>query len=201
VSREVQARVLGSVRLALDGDALLTEESCPPWLLRPGVAECCDVWEAISAAYGALTGLTLPAEAPTRESRRLDAVLTWADGTSQAVEVDEVQHFSPQRLITFDHYPRGSVVGYNVSAWRAECAVPRKQRGGGWGKAKPPLFPGDGGRHRQRAFRDMLADLLPPEHGWRPTVRLHAESVDAMLRSPEAPPRIHELVAQTVLMP
>lgn len=29
-----------------------------------------------------------------------------------------------------------------------------------------------GGRHRQRAFRDALADLLPPLHGFGPTIRI-----------------------------
>jgi hypothetical protein len=29
-----------------------------------------------------------------------------------------------------------------------------------------------GGRHRERAFRDPLADLLPPLHGFGPTIRI-----------------------------
>jgi hypothetical protein len=36
----------------------------------------------------------------------------------------------------------------------------------------PPLFPDAGGRHLQRAFRDALADLVPLEHGWLPTLRI-----------------------------
>jgi hypothetical protein len=42
------------------------------------------------------------------------------------------------------------------------------------------LFPGAGGRHRQRAFRDALADLLPPEHGWHPTVRISDSEVSVL---------------------
>ncbi len=44
--------------------------------------------------------------------------------------------------------------------------------GGGWGAPKPPLFPMAGGRHRQRAFRDALADLLPDLYGFGPTIRI-----------------------------
>lgn len=34
-----------------------------------------------------------------------------------------------------------------------ELGARRRLEGGGFGKPKPPLFPGDGGRHRQRALR------------------------------------------------
>jgi len=50
----------------------------------------------------------------------------------------------------------------------------RKSRleGGGFAKPRPPLFPGVNGRHRQRAYRDVLADLLPPLHGFLPRARI-----------------------------
>lgn len=62
----------------------------------------------------------------------------------------------------------------------------RSRTGGGFGKPKPPLFPGEGGRHRQRAFRDALADLLPPVHGWLPTIRISDTEVTAIIAAPDA---------------
>lgn len=47
----------------------------------------------------------------------------------------------------------------------------------------PSSFPGDGGRHKQRAFRDLLADLIPPLNGWQPTCRVSDDEVKVVLRS------------------
>ena len=42
-----------------------------------------------------------------------------------------------------------------------------------------PLFPGEGARHRQRAFRDALTDILAPDYGFAPTLRIaHFEVKD-----------------------
>lgn len=191
---ETQHRIVAVIREALDGEATLTEETCPSWLLRPGRAEIGTAWNSLNGAYAALTGLALPDAAPPRERRRLDVVLAWADGSSQVVEIDETQHFTPERLLTLDHYPSEAVLGYDVEQWRTESAVPRRPRGGGWGRPRPPLFPGEGGRHRQRAFRDMLADLLPPQYDWRPTIRLHAESVLPDLAQPDSINRVRVLL-------
>lgn len=191
----VQALIVSAIRNTVEGHATIAEESCPSWLIRPGRTEIGSAWGPVTAAYTALTGLVLPEKAPTRERRRLDVIVSWADGSSQVVEIDEEQHFTAERFITLDHYPAESTIGYSLAAWRAESAVPRRARGGGWGRACPPLFPGAGGRHRRRAFRDMLADLLPPQYGWRPTVRLHAATVAASLGSSEESPRIRALLA------
>ena len=67
--------------------------------------------------------------------------------------------------------------------------------GGGFGKPKPPLVPAEHGRHAQRAFRDMLADLLPPEHGWQPTLRIGYFEVSAWIYSGDAETRMSELLA------
>ena len=55
--------------------------------------------------------------------------------------------------------------------WIRHSEMKKRLEGGGFGRPKPPLFPGDGGRHRQRAFRDALADILPLSHAWLPTLR------------------------------
>jgi hypothetical protein len=64
-------------------------------------------------------------------------------------------------------------LAFPAEVWRQRSHGKRRLEGGGFGAPKPPLFPGAGGRHRQRAFRDALRDILPPEHGWLPTLRIY----------------------------
>ncbi|GHE99407.1 hypothetical protein GCM10018772_24720 [Streptomyces fumanus] len=64
-------------------------------------------------------------------------------------------------------------------------ALTGREPGGGFGKPKPPLFPGEGGRHRQRVFRDALADLLPPVHDCLPTIRISDMEVAAITAAPD----------------
>jgi len=166
--QELITRLLGKVV-----DAEIAVETCPPWLLRPGKAECSQAWDAVGRIYAALTGLELPELAPPRERRRLDVVLSYADGSHQVLEVDERQHFTAARAITLAQYPKATPLGFSHKAWAARCeALAGREPGGRFARPCPPLFPGDAGRHRQRAFRDALADLLPPEYDWRPTVRI-----------------------------
>ncbi|MFE8941073.1 hypothetical protein ACFYNX_26800 [Streptomyces sp. NPDC007872] len=137
--------------------------------------------------YAALTGLVLPDLAPSRERRRLDVLLTYKNGEQQILEVDEKQHFTEARALTLEHYPADVKLGFDTSQWLARSrALAGREPGGGFGRPKPPLFPGDGGRHRQRAFRDALADLLPPLHGWLPTIRISDAEVAAITSASDA---------------
>ncbi|MFE1322948.1 hypothetical protein [Kitasatospora phosalacinea] len=164
----------------------IESEACPAWLRRPGRAECAGRWETVSAVYRALTGLVLPELAPEREWRRLDVVLTHPDGRGQILEVDEKQHFTGARAVTLEHYPAAVALGFDAAHWLARSrALAGREPGGGYARPRPPLFPGDGGRHRQRAFRDALADLLPTEHGWLPTVRISDTEAVAVLAAPD----------------
>ena len=86
--------------------------------------------------------------------------------------MDEVQRFNPYRATAFRLYPDDTQLAFPREVWIRHSTHDRKLPGGGFGKAKPPLFPNDGGRHRQRAFRDATADLLPSVHGFAPTLRL-----------------------------
>ncbi|MFI0990427.1 hypothetical protein [Streptomyces exfoliatus] len=178
----------GITRLLADAvEAEIESESCPAWLLRPGRIECLAMWETVSAIYAALTGLVLPERAPSRERRRLDVLLTYENGDQQILEVDEKQHFTGARALTLEHYPAGVKLGFDASQWLARSrALAGREPGGGFGRPKPPLFPSDGGRHRQRAFRDALADLLPPVHGWLPTIRISDAEVAAITSASDA---------------
>lgn len=192
MAREFQDRVLdlvhSSLRTAMD------RESCPAFMRRPGMLECGALWETISQAYHALTGLVLPDVMPSRERRQLDAIVTLRDGSSCVVEVDEVQHFNAFRALTLQHYPSGSRVAFDPGVWLQHSLASTKLRGGGWADPKPPLFPGENGRHRQRAFRDMLADLLPAEYGWAPTLRIAYFEVEDWLGQPDATERMSALL-------
>lgn len=167
-----QALVVGLLDQIVEADVAV--ETAPAWLMRPGRNECLGHWELLQTIYRGLTGLELPESMPVRESRRVDAVLKYPDGRRQIVEIDERQHFTGPRAVTLSHYPDDIAYGFPLSEWVALAeGRTRREPGGGFARPCPPLFPEPGGRHAQRAFRDVLADLVPPEHGWLPTVRVN----------------------------
>ena len=176
----------------------LTREHCPDWLLRPGRAKCGPLWDTVFEVYEALTGLALPDEMPTTERRSLDAVVEHRDGVWRGLEVDEAQHFNPHRALTPDHYPQGTELAFDRVVWHQRAMASTRLRGGGWGKARPPLFAQEGGRHLQRASRDMLADLSPSTRGWAPTLRIGHVGVERWLDATDAIERMAELLEVTL---
>ena len=138
---------------------------------------------------------------PSRERRSIDAVLTDADGGIRIVEVDEVQHFTPPRARALAHYPPGTGTAFDREEWQRRSAASTKLRGGGFARPCPPLFPDPGGRHLQRAFRDSLADLLPAEHSWRPTLRIGDFEVKDWLHAPDASERMAVLLRNKLSLP
>ena len=79
------------------------------------------------------------------------------------LEFDESQHFSRPRLVTLNSYPANLSVGFPISRWqRLCCDIDAKDD-----------EPFD--RDERRAWYDTLRDLVPAIHGFKPTVRLHAE--------------------------
>lgn len=125
--------------------------------------------------------MELPDEMPRRERRTVDLVLQRRGEPPRILEVDEKQHFNRYRGITLRLYPRSARVAYDKRAWLGACDAKIRLEGGGFARPRPPLFPMEGGRHRQRAFRDALADLVPGVHGWLPTLRIAEFEVDAWL--------------------
>jgi hypothetical protein len=140
----------------------------------------------------------LPSEMPPRESRSVDALLEDDDGRWRIIEVDESQHFNSYRAQTFRLYPDGTRVAFPIEVWMAECLRPRTLPGGGFAKRKPPLFPMEGGRHLQRAFRDALADLLPEQHGFAPTLRLAHFELEPWIWTGEAAKRLRQLLRERI---
>ena len=108
--------------------------------------------------------------------------------------MDEKQHFNRYRARTLDLYPDDVPLAFPASVWAARSRQKTKLEGGGFGRPKPPLFPGDGGRHRQRAFRDALCDILPPEHGFLPTIRIADFEVAGWIYGSDARRRLAALL-------
>lgn len=185
MAREQQNRVLDLVERVTGG--VLRREACPDWLTRPGLTECGQDWKTVQGIYQLLTGLDLPHEMPPRERRRVDAV--WdilPSGRQRIIEYDEGQHFNRYRRRTLQSYPDTIPLAYDLTSWASRCTTHEDIRGGGFSSPKPPLFPMQGGRNYQRAFRDMLADVLPPARGWDPTVRIAHFEVESWLYSDDA---------------
>lgn len=170
----------------------------PDWLVRPGRREIRSRWRLIRAIYRKLSdGLELPDEMPLRERRAIDGIVGGRGMRWRIVEIDESQHFTPFRAITVAAYPDHEALGFPRWVWHDESRRGRMSSGGGWAAPKPPLFPMAGGRHRQRAFRDALADLLPAEHGWDPTVRIaHFEVEPWIWYERGAPARLQRLIEE-----
>jgi hypothetical protein len=192
VAGELQNAVVPLVARILGAEIVAT----PSWLLRPGQLECSSSWETVCQIYNELTGLTLPEVMPSRETRRVDAVLDVGDGAPRILEVDETQHFNRYRALTLRGYPKTARVAFPVEDWIAQSEKKTRLEGGGFGKPKPPLFPADYGRHQQRAFRDALADLVPLEHDFAPTLRIAGFEVLSWIYTDQAEPRMRELLEQ-----
>lgn len=164
--REIE-KAAASVLTKICGPSLTT----PAWLVRPGQIECRDRWQLIREIYHRLTGLDLPDVMRRVERRTVDGVFNYRKRTF-VFELDEIQHFNVFRATTLLSYPSDAPLAFSKELWLERCSRKTRLEGGGFAKPKPPLFPGENGRHKQRAFRDALCDLVPPEHGYLPTLRL-----------------------------
>jgi hypothetical protein len=176
---------------------LIIKVTCgtPAWLLRPGRIECGKHWPLICNIYRELTGLELPEVMPTNNRRTVDGILKC--GKSQRiVEVDESQHFNCYRGNTLRLYPEDVPLAFDRETWIVHSQAEPRQNAGGWAKPKPPLFPHAGGRHRERAFRDALADILPPGHGFHPTLRIADFEVKPWIETASAPRQMKALLTR-----
>jgi hypothetical protein len=100
------------------------------------------------------------------------------------LEFDELQHFTSYRLTTLECYPPAPPLGFDADELRrlclANCHLAERKGAAGYRKPKPE-FPFEGGRHAQRAFFDACRDLLPPQLGLRPTIRIFEAEVPSLL--------------------
>jgi hypothetical protein len=191
LTERLEHRVVELVHVIYGGNV----EPTPGWLVRPGRGACRRRWALIQSIYKELTGRKLPDEMPPRERRILDAVFHKRGQPPRIVEFDETQHFNRYRAVTLRAYPRSIRLAFPKRKWLEACDAKTRLEGGGFGRPKPPLFPGEGGRHRQRAFRDALADILPVTYGWLPTLRVAKFEVEDWIYGARAKAKMRELLA------
>lgn len=91
--------------------------------------------------------------------------------TGTVIEVDELQHFTSHRLITFDHYPADASVGFEIDQYRHLCERYKSKADKAWGTKSTATF-GPKSRGQQRAFYDALRDLAIPAAGLPPVIRI-----------------------------
>lgn len=190
--RKLEQATVQLIRKIYGGQELLT----PEWLQRPAVAEAGQRWTLVQDMYAELTGMDLPGVMPLREHRKVDCVLQRRGEPPRIVEFDETQHFNRYRALTPRRYPRSVLTAFDRVTWLRECDAKRRLEGGGFGRPKPPLFPHEDGRHRQRAYRDALADLLPAVHGRLPTLRIADFEVKDWIYDRGASARMTDLLAK-----
>ena len=176
MAREAE-RAACAALVAICGEQLPT----PDWLQRPGKIDCGPRWKLVCKIYRTLTSRQLPDIMPGRERRKIDGVYRYK-GHPFLFELDERQHFNRFRAQVLRCYPADLPLAFDRTAWLDRCDAKKKLEGGGWATPRPPLFRGQLGRHRQRAFRDALADILPPVHGYLPTLRIGDDAVASWLK-------------------
>jgi hypothetical protein len=157
----------------------------PPWLTNAGhlsvaVADHLDESRAaaIRSIYVALGGdETLLAGKRSGSDPRLDFLL---EANGLAVEVDEIQHFTTDRLRTLDLYPPNAEVCFDFNTYRT--LIGRWSATGDRYRASKPTvdFPFAGGRRAQRAYFDAFRDLAAPSFGLR-VLRVPAPECDGRL--------------------
>ena len=185
-----EARVLDLLSSILGG----IQRDTPDWLLRPGKQECGSEWGRISAIFRDLTGASLPESMRPVERRSVDGIMRFG-GVERVFEYDETQHFNCFRAQTLTHYLDDVPTEFGKNRWLEESKRNTRLEGGGFAAPKPPLFPGENGRHRQRAFRDALCDLLPPLYGYAPTMRIAHFEVSTWLGASNAEARMRHLLS------
>lgn len=97
--------------------------------------------------------------------------------TGTLIEIDESAQFTSFRLAALELYPPDVVVGFDLAEHkelcRAWCATTD-----GLERAVATKGFGMGGRKRERAYHDALADLATPAMGHPPLVRIAAVDDD-----------------------
>jgi hypothetical protein len=113
--------------------------------------------EAICAALGDLRGHRNFIKSP-----QMPPCDYYLPAQKLIVEFDESQHFTRQRSITLSLYPKDLTLGFPLEPWRDLCRR----------IDATDDMPAD--RDERRAWYDVLRDLVPSIHGFKPTVRLYA---------------------------
>lgn len=149
-----------------------------PWLNQRGHF---GLPERADSARGVLADIfaALQGDPVAQEAKRLTALPGdfVHEPTGTFIEVDESQHFTTYRLLTLNHYPAGTPLGFDMAEYRALCGrwSPKSDK---YRASKSAVGFGEGGRQRQRAYHDALRDLAAPAMGCPPVIRVPAPDRD-----------------------
>ena len=159
-------------------DRISLERAREPWLNQRGhlglPESAHGVVEVLGAIFDALEG-RLAEQAAKRLTPLPGDFRHVATGT--LIEIDESQHFTSFRLRTLDLYPDSSQLGFDLNEYRTLCRE-WSARSDRYRASKAAVGFGPGGRQRQRAYHDALRDLVAPEVGRPPVVRVAAPDRD-----------------------
>jgi hypothetical protein len=99
----------------------------------------------------------------------------WFHGPSgTAIEVDERQHFTTDRIATLTRYPSNAALGFDLSEYLTLCEAHRSAADRYRAAKEARGFRRDGGRRAQRAYFDAIRDLAIPALGFAPVIRVPA---------------------------
>ena len=156
---------------AAAADGIIFERQSLPWLCERGHLalpdEAADARALLEEIYLALDGD--PDALASARPNRLPGDFLHRESCT-LIEIDEPQHFTSARLITFDHYPDGLQLGFDIDHYRDLCRHWQAASDGDW--RKPARGFGPGGRSRQRGYYDSLRDIATPAMGHPPLIRI-----------------------------
>jgi hypothetical protein len=184
----------GVFALAREAGIELEPATALPWLsnrghLNPVLADVVPetilaILSSIHQRLGGDEGLLAAKRAGS--SPRPDFLFPWA---SVIVEVDEIQHFTSDRLATLELYPKNAELAFDIAEYRA-LITKWSAAADNYRAAKPAVdFPHAGGRRAQRAYFDAVRDLVAPSFGWR-VLRVPAPECDAAIATKRLKERI-----------
>lgn len=164
-----------------------------PWLtdrghLTPVVQRTApaDVIDRLDELHASLGGDRRVLARQSTAPRRIGLVVRTS---GQLVAVDDVAHFTSDRLASLDAYPRPFPFGFSLEQYRTLIETWRDRATAVFTKRWSPDFDFAGGRRAHRAYVDALADLLTPIFTGLPLVRLAvpdhqiSPAVDRLARS------------------
>ncbi len=96
----------------------------------------------------------------------------------QHVTVDDVGHLTSDRLVSLDHYPTTSALGFSLDAYRQLIEAWRQRAAAAFSRRWSPDFDFVGGRRARRAYEDAVRDLLTPVFTGLPLLRMASPDDD-----------------------
>jgi hypothetical protein len=114
------------------------------------------VIDALDGLHASLGGDRRALSSMPDTALRADLALS----TGQHVAADDVAHFTRDRLLTFDHYPVATPIGFSLETYRQLIDAWRQRAAAAISRRWSPDFDFAGGRRARRAYDDALRDLL-----------------------------------------